>query len=307
MDVTTTQSRDQAVLTTIGNHDYLAAIHRWWMDGGAPVSKHGAQYGLEAAAWEDLVQHLLAMGWVSLSGEALSATHGEGWQCLQALSELHRGYVRQPRPEKVRLFAHLQNAPRGAAADIGCGGGYITHRLAEMGFDPIYAYDLLPVSLAITQIGAAASGGRVETFCTDATTLKEIPDASLSLMFSSGAMHYLNHRRHAPHIGRVLKPGGWLVTEQVGLEYYRQGRLYRDLKRARRGASSVLTLLRTFLYEISGRQFRFGTSGYEVGWTHHSLKRFGRWANLRLVEIAPDTITRGFTAVYQKPNEPTAQ
>ncbi|MEP7294391.1 MAG: hypothetical protein ABI835_21555, partial [Chloroflexota bacterium] len=98
---------------------------------------------------------------------------------------------------------------------------------------------------------------------------------------------------------------GSLVAELVGLRYYLDQRHYKDLKTIfrRQTISTLFVIARTLVYEVTGRQFRFGASSPEIGFTRHSIQRFARRAGLEIVEISPAPTHLGYLVVIRKPDD----
>ncbi len=98
---------------------------------------------------------------------------------------------RQIYPDE-NLVRVIQNVPRGPALDLGCGKGRHLKLLKESGFDPIYASDLSPSSLAFCK----KEYPFVDFFslslddCLSPSFQLSLPSDSLQLVIAWGVLHY---------------------------------------------------------------------------------------------------------------------
>ncbi|HEY5973812.1 MAG TPA: bifunctional 2-polyprenyl-6-hydroxyphenol methylase/3-demethylubiquinol 3-O-methyltransferase UbiG [Geobacteraceae bacterium] len=144
------------------------------------------------------------------------ADHDQWWQPDSALYLLRTslnpvrvGYFRK------KLFAELNLAPqRGAALEVGCGGGILCEEIARMGFDTT-GIDPSAPSLAFAIKHAQADGLKIKY---DQGTGEALPyrDSSYDVVFCCDV---LEHVRDLPQviseISRVLKPGGVFCYDTI--------------------------------------------------------------------------------------------
>jgi SAM-dependent methyltransferase len=293
----------------LANPAWLTALFTWREIDGKPQPAAIPVLGLSLPDWQALQERLLTLGYYeermaplgyfARTGDTIAPTKA-GWTFLVSLSEIYRGEQRLPLYGKV--MDYLRQAPRGAAIDIGCGAGYMLKHLAELGYGPLYGYDLLPISLEIAQAGVESVGKTATLYARDATALSEIGDGSVMMVFSRGALSYFDILRFADSLRRVLTPGAWMVFEVVGLSYYTQIKHFFDLRPRnwRKMLSIALVILRTVLFELFGVQPRLGAKTPEIGLTRRSLRRFAKHAGLRISEISPAPTTTGYLIAFQK-------
>jgi SAM-dependent methyltransferase len=255
--------------------------------------------GLSNAEWQALQPHLITLGYFAQIGDRIAPTP-EGKGFLVSLSEIYRGDQRLSQYEPVMRY--LRDAPRGAAVDIGCGAGYMLKHLALLGYSPLYGYDLVPISLEIAQAGVTSVGQTAVLYAHDATTLAEIGDGALAMIFSRVALHYFDLPKFAHTMRRVLAPGGYVVCELVGLRYYLQTKHYQDWRprRWRKMLAYLMVIGRTALFEVLNKQWRWGAKTPEIGWTRHSIRRIAQQSGLTIIEISPAPTTVGYFVVLQK-------
>jgi ubiquinone/menaquinone biosynthesis C-methylase UbiE len=96
-------------------------------------------------------------------------------------------------------------------ADIGCGGGIYVRALLELGAGHVTGVDISNEMLAAAR--SCFSGDNV-TFRLGDASQTGLPDTSLDIVFNRALIH------HLPELDpffreafRILKPGGWLVTQ----------------------------------------------------------------------------------------------
>lgn len=114
------------------------------------------------------------------------------------------------------LAKHLPTVLDGTVADIGCGTGFLTARLAQCGgYRQLIALDLALPMLQVTRIKLGMQE-RVVYLAADAECLP-FRDASVEWLFSNLALQW---SRNLPalcaELLRVLKPGGRLVFSTFG-------------------------------------------------------------------------------------------
>jgi SAM-dependent methyltransferase len=199
------------------------------------------------------------------------------------------------------LFATFD---RGPAVDIGCGYGESLKVLAGLGYNPLYGYDILPDCIEAARNRLEDSGSTFYVFAKDATTLEDVATNSVALICSRGALHYFVGNKVANTFKRVLRPGGHVVAELNGLNYYLWPKHLKRVplpERFARLAVYVVVLLRTLFYELFGFQPRFTASAPEIGWTPRSIKRFADWAGLDVLRLDTAPTLRGYLVVMRKP------
>jgi SAM-dependent methyltransferase len=287
----------------VANPQWLEALNAWYKADNIPFDVEPAPFKLAPDSWKLLQLHLVGTGWFEISDKKINPNDA-GRDFLVRINELYRSIKRETREDRI-VTQILDDLPRGAAVDIGCGPGHSALRLARMGFTPVYAYDLSTVALEIAKALLENEGKTSYLYAEDATSLAEIETASLAVIYSRVALHYFNQRALARTINRALKPGGHLVSELTGLKYYLQtkhirgliepGRLWKPLSYAR-------TVLRTLIYEAFTIQPRMAAGAPEIGFTRRSIHRFARWAGLEIVSISESPSSAGgFMIVMRKP------
>jgi SAM-dependent methyltransferase len=292
-------SLTSVIAELLSNPAWMAALYTWRENDSRPQPVGAPALGLSLSDWKTLQDKLLASGYFTVNGDMLTPGK-EGRAFLVSLSEIYRGEQRLPL--YGRVMDYLQQAQRGAAADIGCGAGYMLRHLALLGYEPLYGYDLLPISLQIAQAGVESAGKTAALYAHDATSLSEIGDGSLAVLFSRGALSYFDIVRFADSIRRVMAPHGWVILEVVGLSYYLQPRHFLDLRPRhwRKTMSISLVIARTLLFELFGIQLRMGAKTPEIGLTKRTLRRFADRAGLTIKEITPAPTTTGYFVALQQ-------
>jgi ubiquinone/menaquinone biosynthesis C-methylase UbiE len=104
----------------------------------------------------------------------------------------------------------------GAVLEIGCGRGIALPVLsATLRPSSITGVDVDATALADAESNARARGAAVRLHHADVRTLP-FADASFDLVFDFGTCYHIaNSAQALREIARVLKPGGWFVTETV--------------------------------------------------------------------------------------------
>ena len=74
----------------------------------------------------------------------------------------------------------LDELPRGALLDVGCGSGVLAVAGAKLGFEPVYAIDRDPVAVEVTIANAAANRVELDAFVADALA-GELPRADATV------------------------------------------------------------------------------------------------------------------------------
>lgn len=98
--------------------------------------------------------------------------------------------------------------PGAAVLEIGCGTGQLTQQLAGDGI-ALTALDLGPSMVAAARRRLA---GADVTFVVSPFEAYRAPDASVDLIVSATAFHWLDPQVAWPKIARLLRPGGWLAV-----------------------------------------------------------------------------------------------
>jgi len=124
----------------------------------------------------------------------------------------------QTRPGYPRSLVEFVAATAGVTAgdpvlEVGCGTGQLTERLAVLGFD-LTAIDIGPsmVAAAEARVGPPAAGERAARFWAGSFEELQAPDASLALIISAGAFHWVDPEVRFRKAARLLRPGGWLAV-----------------------------------------------------------------------------------------------
>jgi SAM-dependent methyltransferase len=278
------------------NRCYRAGV--WNFD----ISTNGTGPSFSSVA--TLREHLVGTGWFSDEDGTLKPS-AEGMDFVVRVGELCRAINRENKQHKI-VYEILSRIERGPAVDVGCGPGHSVLRLARLGFGPLYAYELSPVALRMTEALLENNGASAKLFRKDATSLAEIDDSSLALVFSRAAFHYFKQAELAKTLSRALRPGGYFVAEIIGLEYYFSSRHLKTLFHAHhfvRYLSYWRTVVRTFIYELTTLQPRLAAGASEIGYTNRSIRKLARLAGLEIVELLPAPSLRGYLVVMRKPHE----
>ncbi|WP_010261953.1 class I SAM-dependent methyltransferase [Treponema primitia] len=97
---------------------------------------------------------------------------------------------------------------RGRCVDLGCGGGHLGLAAAELFTNEITLLDSNPYALELAARRIKERDrARITTLCADVHTMP-IPDASVNLVISRGAMWFWDKERSLTEIRRILAPGG---------------------------------------------------------------------------------------------------
>jgi SAM-dependent methyltransferase len=124
-----------------------------------------------------------------------------------------------------RLFRHLGGDTRGAALELGCGGGAATvgfvgaaHEMEIIVTDPSPAF-LRIVEEKLRRAERARAGITLGTL--SAEELGRLPRGTLDLVFLQACLHHvLDPRRFLEDAAAALKPGGVLIFEEPFAEGY---------------------------------------------------------------------------------------
>ena len=189
-----------------------------------------------------------------------------------------------PIAELGPLVAGLE---RGPVVDVGFGEGESLELLGEMGFGPLYGYEIDPGLVNAAQARLEGHGATVQLFATDATPMSELDDASVQLVVVINALQYFNLPALAATVGRVLRPGGHLVGVVPKPSYYLHPRHLLEVRLGRRPwwlISYPRSALRSVIFSATGRLPRLGGATPEIGWTRKTLGRFAHLGGLEIVD-----------------------
>jgi hypothetical protein len=154
-----------------------------------------------------------------------------------------------------------------------------------LGFLPLWGFDVSPVAIAVSEAICAERKGYLKLLCRDATDLCGIPDNSVSLIYCRNAAQYLDYRRLASGVRRVLRSGGAFVAEMKSLRgYYCEELLgYLAGGRWRRALYYGSVVARTSITVALNIQPRWGAKSAEICWTNTIAKRFADIAGVERV------------------------
>lgn len=111
-----------------------------------------------------------------------------------------------------RLLAHDLNGKR--ALVPGCGFGEDAIRLARLGAD-VEAFDISPDVLEIARRRCAEFGYSGVSFAVMPSETLAFPDNFFDLVFLIDILHHVDIAKSAAEIGRVLKPGGRIIGNEL--------------------------------------------------------------------------------------------
>jgi len=124
----------------------------------------------------------------------------------------------QTRPGYPRALVEWVAATAGVAEgdpvlEVGCGTGQLTSGLARLGFD-LTAIDISPAMVEAARAGAGEprAGERPVRFWAGSFEEFRAPDASVALIVSAAAFHWLDPEVRFRKAARLLRPGGWLAV-----------------------------------------------------------------------------------------------
>jgi ubiquinone/menaquinone biosynthesis C-methylase UbiE len=134
-------------------------------------------------------------------------------------------------PQEQPLFARYGLPPDCRIADIGCGSGEITSRLAEMfPRSEAVGIDILEHTVALARGRHAALAPRVTFQQGDAFELK-LPSAHFDLVVCRHVTQSVPEpERVLAELKRICKPGGWLhvLSEDYGMLHFTPGAMDSD-------------------------------------------------------------------------------
>ena len=189
-----------------------------------------------------------------------------------------------PIAELQPLVAGLQ---RGPAVDLGFGDGETLELLGEMGFGPLYGYEIDPALVDRAQARLDGLDAPVRLFAADATSMSELEDASVELVVVINALQYFDLPALAAAVRRVLRSGGHLVGVVPKPGYYLHPRHLLEVRLDRRPwwlVSYPRSALRSVIFSATGRLPRLGAAAPEIGWSRRTLRRFAELGGLEIVE-----------------------
>jgi ubiquinone/menaquinone biosynthesis C-methylase UbiE len=148
-----------------------------------------------------------------------------GREIAQVMGHLAADWLDRPEREQeeapAKLMAALKLKPGDVVADIGCGSGYFTFRLAEMvgSTGKVYAVDIQPEMLAIIRKRTKErSLANVEPVLGEIQDPK-LPPASTDLILLVDVYHEFSHPWEMTRgMIRALKPGGRIAFVEYRLE-----------------------------------------------------------------------------------------
>lgn len=162
------------------------------LQGGAPSAhKHGEAHGKPGAANRD--------------------PHGpkDLGRYIDHLEDKKRDAYQLP----DRVVAALELAPTDVVADLGCGPGYFTRRLARAVPDGVvFAIDVEPAQL--DRLNKRLAEDRADNVVPVLAPLDHprLPPRSVDVVLVVDTYHHFDaRRRYLEHVKRALKPGGRLV------------------------------------------------------------------------------------------------
>lgn len=197
--------------------------------------------------------------------------------------------MRQPQDEaqarsvQADLEPLVRNAPRGTAVEVGYGYGESLELLVELGYGPIYGYELDPDCVESVRARFAGAAADLHLLTGDALAMEVVPDSSVDLMVVHNTLQYLPVERLAATVSRVMRPGGRMVGHVPRPAYYLHPR---HLKEVRPGVkpwwlvSYPRSAARSAIFGATGRQPMLGAAAPEMGWTARTLRRFADLADM---------------------------
>lgn len=301
MKIVLTAEEAQNLEALLGDPGRLAAFKLWHQRLNHQAVSNGAALNLSPEAWAECSRLLQKTGWFTLEEQGLTPNPA-GNDFLYGATE-YKLAGEEKKSGYEQIDAVLQELPRGPAVDIGCGIGWFLVMLARQGFGPLYGYDLTATQLMIAAVLTAPFSVNVDLYQKDATPLAEIEDESIAVVIARGSLHYFYQDRLAATIQRVLRSGGFLLSESIGPSFY-WGRITSGdftENSLRRRVSYGRTVLRTGVYLAAGKQPRLGAKAPEIAWSKGGIHRFARMAGLEVVSVRPAPTLHGRLVLFRKP------
>jgi len=124
----------------------------------------------------------------------------------------------QTRPDYPRALVEWVAATAGVTAgdpvlEVGCGTGQLTRELVRLGAD-LTAIDISPSMVEAARAGAGQPRAGERAARLQAVSFEELaaPDASVALIVSAAAFHWVDPEVRFRKAARLLRPGGWLAV-----------------------------------------------------------------------------------------------
>jgi len=121
----------------------------------------------------------------------------------------HRPYFHPLVIEKIKSYLELHE-PIEHALDVGCGTGQSTAALKEI------ARSVTGVDVSTEMLELAKQQPGIEFYNASAEDLSMFEDNSFSLITTSMAFHWFDHKRFLSEANRLLKTGSWLIPYTNG-------------------------------------------------------------------------------------------
>lgn len=188
----------------------------------------------------------------------------------------------------AQLRPLLAGLTPGAALDVGFGDGESLELLAELGYGPLYGYEISEELVGLARERLQGSGVEPHLFAEDATRMAGVPDASIHLAVIHNALQFFDVAALAGTLSRVLRPGGRLVGHVARPGYYLQPRHLATVKFGEVPwwlVSYPRSALRSAVFAATGRQPLLGASAPEIGWTRRTVRRFASLAGMEVVDM----------------------
>lgn len=144
----------------------------------------------------------------------VEAKGGRGWDDCCPSTDHYRTF-------DAFLSSSFAPAPGARVLDLGCGGGQVTLRLAEAGYEAT-GIDFSETAVKLAMANALAAKVPASFRVEDCVTLASFSDASFDAVIDNHVFHCIigsEHRRaFLAAAFRVLKPGGRMFSETMSCE-----------------------------------------------------------------------------------------